>query len=146
MRHLFLLPLLCLFACGLAAADPAPAADPAAAEVTVKDTPWCTVTVPKSAKVGEKATVKVAVKAGAVSVDSELHIDVHKFVGKDRKPGAGRAKPVKIAAGAAVETDFAFEPPADASAFVYIIYVLPPGSNDWKSRSHTTEAGVKVVN
>lgn len=134
MRHL----ALALLACCLCAAEP-----PAA--VNVKDTPWCTVTTPKEVKRGEKATAQVVIKAGALSADSTLRIDVHKYVGKERKPGAGRAAPVSLAAGAAHEGSFSFAPPEDASAITFVVYVLPAGTDDWKSKTHATEAGVKVV-
>lgn len=133
--------LLSLLTCGSFAAF---AAEPAA-ENTVKDTPWCTVTAPKQAKVGEKAAVQVVLKAGAISTDSTLRIDVHKYVGTARKPGAGHAKPVEVKAGAGIETSYSYTPPADASAFAFVVYVLPAGTNDWASKSHATEVGVSVV-
>lgn len=134
MRYL----LLCLFTCCLWSADAEPAAR------VVKDTPWCTITAPASVARGEKADIQVQVKAGAITSDSKLHIDVHKFVGKDRKPGAGRAGPKTIAAGSAVDTTYSYAPPEDAAAIVFVIYVMPSGATDWKSHSHSSEVAVKI--
>ncbi len=124
---------LCLLACCLAAAD-----------MEVKDTPWCTITVPKTAKHGEQVEAKIAIKAGAISEDSTLHIDLHKYVGKDRKPGAGHAKPIKVTAGAAVETTYSPTVPEDASAVSFVVYLLPAGKNNWSDHTNVTELGVKI--
>ncbi|RMD80353.1 MAG: hypothetical protein D6820_06815 [Lentisphaerae bacterium] len=113
-------------------------------ELQVKETPWCTLQAPKSVGRGEAARVRVTIKKDAIAEDSVLYIDVHKFVGRQRKPGAGRAKPVRIKAGEAGEYGYTFRIPEDASAIAFVCYVIPRGKSGWKERSHSASIGVRV--
>ena len=111
-------------------------------QTQVKETEWCTVTAPKSAKPGDTVSIVVKIKADAVKQDSVLKVDMHKFIGTTRKPGGGPGS-VKLKAGEAIEHVAKFKVPADASSVAFPVYVSPSGG--WKDRLLSTEISVKVA-
>lgn len=115
------------------------------AEVNVKEFDWCTLSAPASADPTEKASATIKVKGEAIKENGTLHIDLHKFVGKDRVPGAGRATPIPIEAGADLEHTVDFDVPADANALAFVFYVVPEGKTGFPEASHTGGVGSNVA-
>lgn len=116
-----------------------------AADLATKDTPWCTLSVPKTAKPGEQVTLTIAIKPGAIAQPATLCVDLHKYVGKERKPGAGRARPMKLNANEPSEHKPALTIPADATAVTFVVYIVPAGKTAWADKLESTELGIKVA-
>ncbi len=110
----------------------------------VKEADWCTVRTPAVGRAGEKVDIEVTIKAGVITEDSTLNVDLHKFVGKKRTPGAGKARPVKIKANEASTHTLTLSIPKDANAVAFVVYVLPEGKKAWSDKTHATDVGMKV--
>lgn len=120
------------------------AADAAAADLVTKDVGWCVLTAPKSAKPGEKVTLNIAIKPGFLPQATRLNVDLHQYIGKERKPGAGRARPVALHANEASEHAPSFTIPAEASAVTFVVYVIPEGKSGWSERLEAADLGINV--
>ncbi len=135
--------LLSLLLVLLVASQPLTAADQAP-ELVTHDREWCVIRLPKGGQAGQPVTGEITIKAKAITQASRLHVDLHKFVGLERRPGAGHAQPVELAANVASQHAFTFTVPADASAIAFVCYVVPLGKSGYGERSHATEAGVPI--
>ncbi len=108
------------------------------------DTDWCTITGPETAAVGEKPEITIAIKPGAISEAGDLRVDLHKFVGTERKTGCGHAPAKSVKVGEAAKYKAALAVPADAGAIIYVIYIMPQGKTSWSDKLVATNFSIKV--
>lgn len=136
--------LFAAIACALIATTFAQEATEPEMEVTEFD--WCTITVPKTSNGQEPLAGVITVKGDAIKEDCELRVDFHKFVGENRVPGAGRANPVSLKAGASIEVPVTMNNvPDDASGIAFVVYTMPAGATTFKEATHKASAGVKIT-
>lgn len=121
------------------------AAQAAAEDLATADAGWCLLSAPKTAKPGDKVTLHITVKPGFLPQATRLNVDLHQFIGKERKPGAGRARPVALHANEGSEHAPTFTIPAEANAVAFVVYAMPEGKSAWSDRIEDASLGIKVV-
>lgn len=112
---------------------------------TVVQKPWGSVSVPKQVRAGEMIDVQVMFATETFLKTEIMRIDLHAFVNGQRKPGHGRASPIKVqpTVTSPYTTQIKLKPKDGMSRVAVVIYASPDGGN--KGATISTEVGVDVV-
>lgn len=112
---------------------------------TVKQLPWGSVSVPKQVRVGDKIDIQVTFATETIPNSHILRLDLHAFIGSQRKPGHGRAAPIKVEP--TVTTPYTAElklaPLEGMDRVVLVLYASTDGG--FKNATVSTEVPIKVV-
>jgi len=110
----------------------------------VKQQGWGSVSIPKTAKPGDKITVQVAFATETIPKDMRMRIDFHGMINGKRKPGIGQAAPIPVKPGVTspYSADFIIPQTPGLSHVIAVIYASPTGG--FTDKILATEASVNM--
>ncbi len=117
------------------------------AETLEKDLKFCTISYPTTVQEGETVPVTIVLVPEQFPEGGKLAIDLHGFRGTERIAGLWHSPKIAFAAGEALTKEFLVKVPAgkDLTRVSYVVYVLPPDSNDFKDKLAGAEIGTAVT-